>query len=95
MDGSRPRFTAPTNQQELAARIDELRQHYQPFLRSLPPPLERTKRTALSGKWKFVYEAKKSPKTEGIPPAPAWHGRRIRRCEVGDDHCARVAIPDT
>jgi beta-mannosidase len=77
MDGSRPRFTAPTNQQELAARIDELRQHYQPFLRSLPPPLEKTKRTALSGKWKFVYEAKKSPKTEGIPPAPAWHGAQF------------------
>ena len=24
LDGDRPRFTAPTNQQELAARVDEL-----------------------------------------------------------------------
>ena len=74
MDGSPPRFTAPTNQQELAARVDELRQHYEPFLRSLPPPLQEPERTALPVEWKFAYEAKKSPKVEGVPPAPAWHG---------------------
>ncbi len=74
MDGGPPRFTAPTNEQELAARIGELRHHYEPFLRSLPLPLPKRQRTSLPVEWKFTYEAKESPKVEGIPPAPAWHG---------------------
>lgn len=68
------RFTAPVNQQELDARLAELRQQYAPFLRSLPAALPKRERTMLPVVWKFTYEAKASPKVEGIPAAPAWHG---------------------
>jgi len=67
------RFVAPTNLKELDARVSELRQHYEPYLCSLPVPLPKRERTALPAEWKFTYEAKESPKVEGIPPAPAWH----------------------
>ena len=40
-DRGRPsRFVAPINQQQLDMRIDELRQQYEPYLRSLPQPLQ-------------------------------------------------------
>ncbi|OHB78939.1 MAG: hypothetical protein A2W31_09820 [Planctomycetes bacterium RBG_16_64_10] len=68
------RGTAPTNQAELDARIGELRQQYASYLRSLPEPLPARERWVLPTEWKFVYEAKESPKVEGIPPAPAWQG---------------------
>jgi hypothetical protein len=67
------RFVAPVNPQQLDTRIGELRRDYEPFLRSLPAPLPQRERTALPKEWKFTYEAKVSPKVEGIPPAPAWH----------------------
>lgn len=66
-------FTAPTNQQELDARVAELGRQFAPYLRSLPQPLPARQRMALPKEWKFTYEAKASPKSEGIPPAPAWH----------------------
>jgi hypothetical protein len=65
---------APINQQELDVRLAELRQHYAPFLRSLPPPMPARPRTRLPAAWRFTHEAKETPKTEGIPPAPEWHG---------------------
>ncbi len=67
------RFVAPTTQQELDAKITILKRHYEPYLQSLPKPLEKRDRTALPKEWMFTFEARKSPKTEGIPPAPAWH----------------------
>jgi hypothetical protein len=69
-----PRCVAPTNPLELDVRLAELRQQYSPYLRSLPQPLKPRERTMLPKEWKFVFEAKKSPKQEGIPPAPAWCG---------------------
>jgi hypothetical protein len=68
------RFAAPTNQQELDVRLGELRQQYAPYLRSLPAPLPKPERTILPTQWKFTYEAKEVPKSEGIPPAPEWYG---------------------
>lgn len=69
-----PRFAAPANPQELDARLAELREQFAPYLRSLPEKLPGRPRTALPAEWKFAYEAKATPKTEGIPPAPEWHG---------------------
>src|SRR6478735_3399994 len=66
------RFTSPTNEVELTQRIADLREAYAPYLRSLPEKLPDQKRTKLPAAWKFVYEAKLSPKDPGIPPAPAW-----------------------
>lgn len=71
---SRLDAAAPTNQAELDVRLAELREQYAPFLRSLPVPLPKHERTALPVEWKFTFEAKESPKVEGIPPAPAWYG---------------------
>ena len=71
------RGVAPTNQAELDARIGELRRQYAPYLRSLPQPLPARERMALPTEWKFTYEAKETPKVEGIPPAPAWRTVRI------------------
>ena len=68
------RFIAPTNEGELQQRVSEIGKAYAPYLRSLPQPLPAQERIALPTVWKFTYEAKKSPKQEGIPPAPAWHG---------------------
>jgi hypothetical protein len=69
-----PRFVAPTNEHELSVRLDELRQQYAPYLRSLPPPLPGRERTLLPAAWKFTFEAKEKPKVEVIPPAPPWEG---------------------
>ncbi len=69
-----PRFVAPTSEAELAARMGELRRQCEPYLRSLPPPLPARERTALPAAWQFTFEAKDKPKTEGVPPAPAWQG---------------------
>ena len=69
-----PRFVAPTNQQELDARIGELRRHYAPFLQSLPQPLPAPDRIMLPAEWKFTFEAEEKPKQEGVPPAPQWYG---------------------
>jgi len=57
-----PRFTAPTTQAELDARVVELRQHYAPFLRSLPEKLPGRSRTAMPAQWKFQFEAKEVSK---------------------------------
>jgi len=68
-----PRFTAPVDQAGLSNRVAELRDRYEPFLRSLPPPLPSSGRTPLPKDWRFTYEAKESPKVEGIPEPPPWH----------------------
>ena len=64
--------TAPTNPVELKARVAELRRHYEPYLRSLPPPTPTPPRQRLSGTgWLRRYEFK------GLQPpadhvAPDW-----------------------
>ncbi len=68
------RASTPTTDAELNARLAELRAEYTPYLRSLPSPAPGRPRIALPPEWRFTHEAKASPKTEGIPPAPAWHG---------------------
>lgn len=75
--GESPRFTAPVNQQQLDERLAALRKEYEPFLRSLPQPLPARQRIVLSKEWKFTFEAKESPKTECVPPAPEWFGEKF------------------
>lgn len=67
-----PRFSAPTNERELAERIEMLQRQYAPFLQSRPQPLPARDRTMLPAEWRFAFEAKDTPKQEGIPPAPEW-----------------------
>ena len=51
--------TAPANPVELKARVAELRRHYEPYLRSLPPPTPAPPRQRLSGTgWLRRYEFK-------------------------------------
>jgi beta-mannosidase len=40
----------------------------------LPAPLPARERIALPKQWKFTFEAKDTPKKEGVPPAPTWFG---------------------
>ncbi len=77
-EGSRPRFTAPTNQQELAARIDELRRQYEPFLRSLPPPLRKPQRAAMPGELEIRVRGEEVAKSRRHPLCPRVAWRRIR-----------------
>ncbi len=84
-----PSFTAPTTDAELADRVETLRKHYAPFLRSLPPPLRRGERTPLPKEWKFTFEAKETPKTEGIPPAPSWHA-----ADFDDSRWETTTVPE-
>ncbi len=86
---TRPRFVAPTNQRELDARIAELRRQYEPYLRSLPPPLAKRPRTPLPRQWRFTFEAKQTPKTEAVPPAPAWYGETF-----DDSHWQITTVPE-
>ncbi len=68
------RFTAPRNERQLAHRINQLRAHYGPFLRSLPEKLPARDRVSLNGRWRFSFEVKDPPgDTKGIPPAPPWY----------------------
>ena len=71
---AQPTFVAPTNESELKERVVQLRSEYAPYLRSLPQTLPGRERTAVPAEWKFTFEAKATPKVEGIPPAPAWQG---------------------
>ena len=84
-----PRFKAPTTQAELDARIVELRQHYAPFLRSLPEKLPGRSRSAMPAQWKFQFEAKESPKIEGVPPAPPFH-----TIELDDSKWMTTTVPE-
>ena len=73
-DETPPRFQAPTTYEQTQTRLDELARQYQPYLRSLPAPLDDRPRTPLPREWKFAFEAKRTPKPEGIPAAPPWFG---------------------
>lgn len=84
-----PFAPAPTNQQQLDARVEQLQKQYAPYLRSLPKPLPPPKRTALPSEWKFTFEAKDSPKTEGLPPAPAWFGT-----DFDDSRWDKTTVPE-
>ena len=83
-----PRFTAPTDDRQLEARVSELRRQYEPFLRSLPQPLPARQRSLLSKDWKFTFELK-GPKQDGIPAAPAWWG-----ADLDDSHWEAVTVPE-
>ena len=84
-----PRFVAPVNQKELDERVGELRRQCEPFMRSLPKPLPERERTALPTEWKFTFEAKATPKTEGVPPAPAWQG-----ADFDDARWKKTTVPE-
>jgi beta-galactosidase/beta-glucuronidase len=67
------RFSAPTSQKELDARLAVLRHEYAPYLRTLPEKLPGRERTVLPAEWKFTYEVKDPPKRfTPPPPAPSW-----------------------
>ncbi|MCX7045933.1 MAG: discoidin domain-containing protein [Candidatus Sumerlaeota bacterium] len=84
-----PRFVAPVNQKELDERVSELRKQCEPFMRSLPKSLPARERTALPAEWKFTFEAKATPKTEGVPPAPAWQG-----ADFDDARWEKTTVPE-
>jgi beta-mannosidase len=88
-DAPGPRFTAPANEPELAARVEELRRHYEPYLRSLPPRLPARQRVALPAQWTFTFEARETPKAEGLPPAPAWY-----TADFDDSRWATTTVPE-
>jgi beta-mannosidase len=61
---------APTNPDELKARVAELRRHYAPYLRSLPPQVPAPPRQRLSGTgWLRRYEFKglQLPSDHAVP----------------------------
>lgn len=49
-------FPAPRTQAELDFRMAELRKQYEPYLRSLPKPLNVRTRTVLEGPWRINDE---------------------------------------
>ena len=62
--------TAPVSPPELKARVAELRRHYEPYLRSLPPPTPAPIRQRLSGTgWLRRYEFKglQRPADHAVP----------------------------
>ena len=81
---SRPRI-----RRSWPSAIGQLRRQYEPFLRSLPPPLRKREQIALPKQWKFAYEAKATPKVEGIPPAPAWHA-----ADFDDSRWESTGVPE-
>ena len=46
---------APSNREELDARMTELRAQYAPFLRSLPTPAPARSRIGLPAEWRFTH----------------------------------------
>ena len=63
---------APATPEEVKARVDQLRAHYKPYLRSLPKPLRVRPQVDLCGTWRWKYEAE-TVATNVAPPAPDWY----------------------
>ncbi len=64
--------SAPADGQQLQARVQQLREHYAPYLQSLPQRKEIRQRADLSGTWRSKWEVEdfvKGPR----PQAPNWH----------------------
>lgn len=57
---SQPSFQAPANEESLAIVLDSLREHYRPFMRSLPEPLSARTRYQISGNWYKRYELERA-----------------------------------
>jgi beta-mannosidase len=68
-----PQFVAPTDQQELDARVDALRRQYASFLKSRPSAVAKRKQTPLPEGWTFAYEAKTTLKEGESAPQPDWN----------------------
>ncbi len=78
----------PASEAALTARIRELRVCFEPFLRSLPAPLEARSRRDLSGVWRWKFEVEDF--TGGPrPAAPDWH-----RPDLDDADWATTAVPE-
>jgi len=66
---------APRNDAEVAQRVEQLRQKYAPYLRSLPEPLTIRSRTPIDSTWVSKYEVEDT-EDPVRPPAPQWFGKK-------------------
>ena len=61
----------PTNPEEVKARVAELSREYEPYLRSLPKPVQMRAHTPLASQWRMKYEVTEAK--DGVrPEPPAW-----------------------
>jgi len=81
-------MSAPTSPAELQTRLQQLLQHYQPYLQSLPKPFTVRKRVELSGTWRSKYEV--DDFTSGPrPAAPDWY-----RADLDDSTWEKTMVPE-
>ncbi len=78
---------APRTDEEVKTRVEQLREHYRPYLRSLPKTLSARSRMELPGTWRSKFELAKAA-TGVRPPAPDWW-----RMDFDDSAWERVTVP--
>jgi len=81
-------YIPPRNHEELRARVEELRKHYAPYLRSLPEPEDVRSRTDLSGRWRWKFEVEDFVQDQR-PPAPDWY-----RSDFDDSDWQQTTVPE-
>ena len=79
---------APTNAKELHDRVEQLRAHYAPYLRSLPEALDVRERNLLAGPWRARFELEKAAGSQR-PAPPAWFAE-----DLDDSGWEQVIVPE-
>ncbi|HOF86756.1 MAG TPA: beta galactosidase jelly roll domain-containing protein [Armatimonadota bacterium] len=79
---------APTNSAELTARLQQLRDYYKPYLRSLPTPLNVRTQKDLSGTWRWKFEVEDF-RGGAKPQAPDWY-----RADLDDADWEQTTVPE-
>ena len=74
--------------QKLQSRLAELRKQFEPYLRSLPKPLDVRSQTPISSEWRSKFEVAKA--TEGVrPEPPEWF-----REDFADSGWEKTTVPE-
>lgn len=79
----------PATPEDVERRVHELREHYRPYLRSLPPRLAVRAQANLCGSWRWKFEVADWVKDTPRPPQPDWH-----RADLDDTDWALTTVPE-
>lgn len=79
---------APANAEDLKVRVEQLRAHYAPYLKSLPTVLDVRARRDLSGTWRSEFELAQA-KSSDRPTPPDWW-----RIDLDDADWRTVTVPE-
>ena len=81
-------WLAPTTPEELEARVEQLRAHYRPYLRTLPTALDVRDRVDLPGTWRSKFELARAANSVRPSPPDWW------RVDFDDSAWEKTTVPE-